>query len=226
MMAGIEALGGRGHNGMMEEGTNVRFGDDGEVDWDGAYVAGEIPWDKGEAAPPLVAHLEGNEVGGRVLVPGCGLGHDVRVLAGQGAAEVVGLDVSATAVKMADAVGKSGTERYVLGDLFDLEEGMRGYFDWVFEHTCFCAIDPSMRNAYVEAVHEALKPGGKILGVFFLDPYDEEHQPGQGPPHGATVEEIEGLFGERFELLESWVPGAAYEGRAGLEWGAVFRRKN
>ncbi|MEM8955705.1 MAG: methyltransferase domain-containing protein [Verrucomicrobiota bacterium] len=226
-MTGIEALGVKGHNGRMEDGTNVSFGADGSPDWEGAYLAGRMPWDKGEAAPPLVTYLEGaGEVRGRVLVPGCGLGHDVRVLASHGAEEVVGLDISETAVAKATALERSGNERYVLGDLFDLEDEMRGHFDWVFEHTCFCAIDPSLRAEYVEAVYGALKPGGKILGVFFLDPYDDEHQPGQGPPHGATVEEIEELFGARFEPVEGWVPRVAYEEREGREWGAVFRRKD
>jgi SAM-dependent methyltransferase len=226
-MGGIEALRDRGDNGMMmlmmSEGTNVNLGEDGP-DWDGAYVEGDIPWDKGEAAPPLVQYLRENEVRGRVLVPGCGLGHDVRALAAQGA-EGVGLDLSETAVKLADEWAKAGGESYVLGDLFALGEGMTGSFDWVFEHTCFCAIDPSMRVAYAEAVHGALKPGGKLLGVFYLNPYDDEHQAGEGPPHGSSIEEIEGLMGERFELLDSWVPEEAYEGRAGLEWMAVMGRR-
>jgi SAM-dependent methyltransferase len=222
-MGRIEALPGGGHNGMMREGTNVRRDEDGP-DWDGAYVDGSMPWDRGAPAPPLVAFLEGHEMKGRVLVPGCGWGHDVRALAGAGA-EVTGLDISPKAVERAGEVEKAGGEKYMLGNLFDLEEGMRGAFDWVFEHTCFCAIDPSMRAAYVEAVWGALKPGGKLLGVFYLNPYDEEHARGEGPPHGSTVEEIEGLFGGRFKFVASGRPGVAYAGGVGWAGGAVLERQ-
>ena len=66
-------------------------------DWEACYQNGETPWDKGSAAPPLVELIErlgtGLWGGGTVLVPGCGLGHDVRCLAGRGL-KVTGLDLS------------------------------------------------------------------------------------------------------------------------------------
>lgn len=184
--------------------------------WEDLYLKGETPWDKGAPSPGLVAYLEENEVAGRVLVPGCGLGHDVRALAAHGA-DVEGLDLSPTAVERADKVEKAVAERYRLGDLFALEEELAGAFDWVWEHTCFCAIDPERRREYVRAVKEVLKEGGRLLGVFYLDPYDDEHEPRGGPPHGCTLDEIDSLFGADFEILESWVPEKAYEGREGRE---------
>ena len=36
---------------------------------------------------------------GRTLVPGCGLGHDVRALVMSGAEEVVGMDLSPSAIE-------------------------------------------------------------------------------------------------------------------------------
>jgi methyl halide transferase len=53
-------------------------------DWESAYVLGETPWDKGFASPPLSWFLQLGQwlPAGRVLVPGCGRGHDVRLLAG------------------------------------------------------------------------------------------------------------------------------------------------
>ena len=51
-------------------------------DWEACYRNNETPWDKGTAAPPLEELVDeyGSVVflGGQVLVPGCGLGHDVR----------------------------------------------------------------------------------------------------------------------------------------------------
>jgi SAM-dependent methyltransferase len=93
---------------------------------------------------------------------------------------------------------------------------MRGAFDGVFEHTCFCAIDPSQRPAYVEAVASALKPGGQFLAIFYLDPGNDS--PDEGPPFGVSIAELDRLFLPRFTLLREWLPQHAYPGREGREW--------
>ena len=54
------------------------------LDWNNAYEENRMPWDKGAAAPPLLEYLERAEMKGRIFVPGCGLGHDVRALASTG----------------------------------------------------------------------------------------------------------------------------------------------
>lgn len=190
-------------------------------DWNDLYREGETPWDKGAPSPPLLEWLESHpgSMRGRVLVPGSGLGHDVRALAAHPGLEVIGLDLSPLAVAGAEAFPKVGGERHLAGDLFELGAEHRGAYDWVWEHTCFCAIDPSLRDRYVESVHAALKPGGSLLGVFYLDPYDEDHRPGGGPPHGCRLDELEERFAGtgHFRLVESRVPGRAYPGREGLE---------
>lgn len=191
------------------------------TDWEAQYQKGETPWEKGAPSPGLVDFLVEQRVEGRVLVPGCGLGHDVRALAAQGA-EVVGLDIAPSAVEAARATPAVGGERYELGNLFALPEPMRGAFDWVWEHTCFCAIDPSLRAAYVEAVHGALKPGGHLLAIFYLDPGNES--PDEGPPFEVSLAELDRLFLPRFELLREWLPAHAYPGREGREWMRLLKR--
>ncbi|MCB1232082.1 MAG: methyltransferase [Verrucomicrobiae bacterium] len=199
-----------------------------QPDWDQHYLDEHTPWDKGEPAPPLVNWLAAHpgEMTGRVMVPGCGLGHDVRAIASEPGTEVVGLDLSPTAVKMAREIPQIHRERYKEGDLFDLPEGMLAAFDWIWEHTCFCAIPPELRDDYVRAVWTALKPGGQLLGVFYLDPYDDEHQPGGGPPHGSSQEELIDRFEKsgRFEIVERQVPADAYEGRENRELLVRMRR--
>jgi len=191
-------------------------------DWDQLYRERHTPWDKGQPAPPLLEWVAANpgRLGGKILVPGSGLGHDVRTIASLANVEtVVGLDLSPSAVALANDLPRAGGETHLVGDLFALAPEHRGTYDWVWEHTCFCAIDPALRDAYVEAVHGALRPGGSLLGVFYLNPYDDEHQPGQGPPHGCGLEELEERFAGsgRFTIEESVVPGKAYPGREGLE---------
>ena len=185
------------------------------TDWESKYQASDTPWDKGGPSPGLVDFLAEQPVRGRVLVPGCGLGHDVRALAAV-AEEVVGLDIAPSAIEGARRFPRVGGERYELADLFDLPPPLRGHFDWVWEHTCFCAIDPAQRAAYVGAVAGALRPGGHLLAVFYLDPGNDS--PDEGPPFEVSLAELDRLFLPRFTIVREWLPVRAYPGREGREW--------
>lgn len=189
------------------------------TDWEQHYLEGDMPWEKGAPCPALVDFLKLAPVHGRVLVPGCGAGHDVRALAAT-ADEVLGVDIAPSAIRLARSHPVVGGERYERADLFDLPATLRGRFDWVWEHTCFCAIDRAMRPAYVEAVSGALAPGGRLLAIFYLNP-DQDH-PDDGPPFGVAIEELDRLFLPRFELVREWLPEHAYPGREGREWMRVF----
>jgi SAM-dependent methyltransferase len=174
----------------------------------------------GAAASPLVDFLARHPMQGEVLVPGCGSGHDVRALAARGA-RVIGLDLSATAISLARSFPASSDETYEQGDLFQLPPSWHGRFDWVVEHTCFCAIDPSLRSDFVRAISELLKPGGVFFAIFYLDP-----QADQGPPFRTSREEIAELFDPQFSLLEEWVPARSFEGRAGRELCQLRNRRS
>ena len=138
---------------------------------------------------------------GKVFVPGCGTGHDARLLAAMGA-RVTGLDIAPSAIRLANAHPVINREIYLLGDLFNLPRQFKNKFDWVFEHTCFCAIPPVCRADYVRAVHGILKNSGRLLAIFFLTPDND----GKGPPYGVDQKELEALFGHFFELQEEWTP--------------------
>jgi len=195
-------------------------------DWEERWQAGETPWEKGYAAPPLSEYLEGGGTAlhraRRVLVPGCGSGHDVRELASHGIA-ATGLDLSATAVARAQAEQAAGDEDYLCGDLFEQEWRIGREFDAVWEHTCFCAINPALRPAYARAMAEILPPGGHLVGVFYLTPWDPEDAE-KGPPHAASRDHITALFAPSFTLRKDRIPERAYPGREGREWLAVFER--
>ena len=192
------------------------------TDWESHYTSNDTPWEKGAPHPALVDYLAKSKVRGKVLIPGCGTGHDVRALAAHGS-DPIGLDIAPSAIKSAEAFPREGSEVYALGNLFALEPAMVGAFDWVFEHTCFCAIDPSQREAYVRGVHSALKPGGHVLAIFYLDPGNDS--PDEGPPFEVSVAELDRLFLPYFELVEEWLPGKTHPGREGREWMRIMRRK-
>ena len=198
----------------MERGASERLEAGAVSDWEALYQAGDTRWEKGAPHPELIAILRKLPLHGRVLVPGCGFGHDARAIAAT-ADEVVGIDIAPSAIAGAKQHPAVGGERYAVADLFALPAAMRGAFDWVFEHTCFCAISPERREDYVAAITRALVPGGRVLAIFYMTP---DMDPGEeGPPFGSTKAELDERFGDAFRVLAEWVPAATHPGREGRE---------
>lgn len=187
------------------------------ADWNDLYAKGETPWDRGRPAPMLevLRTTHPKLLRGRVLVPGCGLGHDARWLADHGC-EVVALDIAPLAIDRARQLDTGHCVDFRLVDIFNLPEDLRGIFDLVWEHTCLCALDPPTRAQYIAGVRSALRPCGTVAGVFYMNPALD---PGEtGPPFGITLEELIRLWQEGgFEVQEHRLPEAAYEGREGRE---------
>jgi methyl halide transferase len=198
------------------------------MDWEKRYRTGDTPWEKGGPAPPLMEWiLRRGPLRGNVLVPGCGLGYDVRAIAKAcPAARVVGLDLAASALERARQFALSGQETYELADIFDLPNALTDGFESVFEHTCFCAIEPARRSDYVRGVIRALRPEGALLAIFFLNPWDPgEAPPGGGPPFPVTRLELDNLFARHFDLVEELAPQTAYPGREGREIIRLLRKR-
>ena len=185
------------------------------TDWENCYQECRTPWDKAAPAPELAFLLGEGLLQGRVLVPGCGRGHDARAIAAAGGTEVVGLDIAPSAVREARLIGCGAGLSFEEGSLFDPPKEWMGTFDWIWEHTCFCAIDPQDRSRYVTSVHALLRPGGHLLATFFMDPGLDPGE--EGPPFGVTKEALDDLFSAHFSLDKEWAPRAAFPGREGRE---------
>jgi cyclopropane fatty-acyl-phospholipid synthase-like methyltransferase len=187
--------------------------------WEGHYQSGDMPWEKGEPSPGLVDFLAANPqlTRGTVCVPGCGTGHDVVAWARAGF-KAFAYDIAPSAVKLTtDRLRSAGLPQQVQLANF-LTDTPSFQFDWVFEHTLFCAIQPNERDEYVKAVVRWLKPEGHYLAVNYLIPDTD------GPPFGTTREELLERFSSQFELLKDWVP-RSYPNRTGLERILWWRRK-
>ena len=198
------------------------------VVWDQRYREGADGWELGQPAPPLVevlrSHAAAPRAPGRVLVPGCGRGHEAALLAELGFS-VTGLDFSAEAIREARRLHGAGRLelRWLQADLFDqaalAASGLGpASLDGVLEHTCFCAIEPSQREAYRHTVIRLLKPGGWLLGLFFC------HGREGGPPYGADPQ----------VLLQEWIatglepviwePAQGSVADRSEEWLGLFRK--
>jgi SAM-dependent methyltransferase len=196
-----------------------------DLEWQDRYERHDTPWDKGAPAPPLLRFLREDKISGRILVPGCGRGHEVRALAARPGCSVIGLDLSTTAITEArEITGETGlhsTMRFVAGDFLHLPSKMHGTFDWLVEHTCFCALEPWQRIDYVRAASTALRSGGRIFGIFYLNP-----DSGSGPPFAVSREELSALFDPYFILSKEWVPAESFPGREERELVRILQMRN
>lgn len=192
------------------------------TDWELRYQTDDTPWEKGAPHPALLEFLRREPMHGRVLVPGCGTGHDVRTIAAT-ADEVVGLDVAPSAIRRAKMHPTVGGEHFEKGDFFNLPAKHIGTFDWVFEHTCFCAIAPSRRADYVESAASAIRSGGSLFGIFYLNPMMEPGE--EGPPFGTSIEELDLFFGGKFRVVREWLPEVTYPGREGRKCCRLLSRE-
>jgi len=191
------------------------------MDWDEKYRRGEAHWDRGTSSPPMRQYLERHKTNGRVLVPGCGRGHEVALAVEYGL-EAIGLDISPTAIAEAQACYPHFKERFMVGDLFHPPDAMRGTFDLILEHTCMSGLPPERRRDYRRGIDLLLRPRGALIGVWFINP---ERDPGhEGPPYSFSVEDLTSLFADGYEVVEDYIPDIAFEGREKRERVRVLRR--
>lgn len=173
------------------------------TDWAARYAAADTPWDLGGPHPELSVRLQGSSLappkdGGRALVPGAGRCHDALALARRGWTVTAVDNVAALGEQCAPLMERAGG-RFVVGDAFEVDLG--GPFDLVWDHTFFCAIDPSMRAAWGARARDLVRPGGGLYGALVF-PLGKPAGDG-GPPHGMDAAALEVALGPAFRVLES-----------------------
>ncbi|KAK2612387.1 hypothetical protein QQS21_001651 [Conoideocrella luteorostrata] len=162
------------------------------------------------------------------LVPGCGRGHDVLLLSTFGY-DVVGLDFSQDAVRMAEENRKSaegkgiyeavngfekGHVRWAVGDFFSDEwtKGLgtdaSGKFDLIYDYTFLCALPPEARPKWAKRMSQLVHHDGRLVCLEFPSgkPLSE-----QGPPWGLTPEVYEALLTAPGEAISYHSDGSVVE---------------
>lgn len=213
---------------MSDEIPNSPNGPDTEHEvsksefWNTIYKEQESPrWNIKQPAPALKHWIKTtNPARGRVLIPSCGYGHDVRLLAESGF-EAVGVDFAELAIQRAmrqqkDAGGKIEWRQ---ADIFDLAKTDREGFDYIYEYTCFVAIKPQRRPEFAQLEHDLLKPGGRLVGCFY------NHGREGGPPFDVTREQVLEVYEPKFEIQKLEIAAHSIERRQGKELWAEFLRK-
>jgi len=194
------------------------------MDWNQAYLDENTPWDKGMPSPVIIELLGDIPINAKMVVPGCGTGNDIVALLDVNPVSVVGIDIAPEAIALLrKRFDCNPVVHPVLGDFVQHAAEHPASADVVIEHTCFCAIPVAQRSAYASACSEILRPGGKVIGVFYWMPRDTDDIT-IGPPFQTSEAELHELFGAEFDL-DIRVANVGFPERLGREFRVVMTRR-
>ena len=186
--------------------------------WDKKYRSGNTGWDLGTVSPPLKAYIDQlTNKKLKILIPGGGNSYEAEYLHNSGFRHVFVADISTYPLNNLMARVPGFPKEYLINkDFFTLN----GKFDLILEQTFFCALQPSLREAYVQKMHDLLWPDGKMAGVFFTFPLKKD-----GPPFGGSKAEYEKLFRDDFTIKKMETAYNSIPPRAGNELFFIMLKK-
>ncbi|MEC9050743.1 MAG: methyltransferase domain-containing protein [Candidatus Neomarinimicrobiota bacterium] len=189
--------------------------------WEDIYLENDTGWDL-KGVTPFFDSISNDLIQGKVCILGCGRGYDAIMFAEKGF-DVTAVDFAPTPISELNklAIQKSVIITTVQDDIFSLVEKFPDTFDYVIEQTCFCAIDPNRRKEYETLVRTILKPGGKLVGLWF--PLDKSQEEG-GPPFGTTIYEVKSIFNSGWKIEKENFPSQSVEPRKGREKLIIFKK--
>ena len=161
---------------------------------------------------------------GRVLVPGAGRSAEPLALAQAGYAVTV-VDVAESAVAFQAGLLAPFGGVAVKADLFAWAPDVA--LDAVYEQTCLCAMHPDHWTRYARALHDWLRPGGRLflMGMQVSRPAAADGVI-EGPPYNVPVNALRALFdGSRWEWPAPPYPRVAHPFADAYELGLVLVRR-
>ncbi len=189
--------------------------------WENIYLEDDAGWDL-KGITPVFDSISNELIPGKVCIVGCGRGYDAIMIAQKGF-EVTAVDFAPSAINAVKnlAFDVDVKVNIVEADIFSLTHEHMNTYDFIIEQTCFCAIHPSRRKEYEELVRSILKPGGKLIGLWF--PLDKKLDEG-GPPWGTSIDEVKSVFHDGWEIEKEEFPIQSIEPRKGREKLIIFRK--
>lgn len=161
--------------------------------WTERYLQQQTGWDIGYVSTPIKTYLDQVEDKAlHVLIPGAGNAYEAEYAWQQGFQNVWVVDISEEPLKhLAQRVPDFPKEQLIHQDFFAHE----GQYDLIIEQTFFCALDPKLREAYALKMKNLLKPKGRLVGLLFNAPMNEDR-----PPFGGHQSEYQALFEKYFQI--------------------------
>ncbi len=186
--------------------------------WEGKYETNSTGWDIGHLSPPIKAYIDQLENKDMViLIPGAGNSYEAEYLHEKGFKNVSVLD-------------------FALQPLHNLKKRIPGFpdsnlyhenffehqnkYDLIIEQTFFCALDPILRDKYVQKMNDLLNDRGNIAGLLFDFPLTEK-----GPPYGGSIDEYKKTFSKDFEIKTLSRCYNSLKPRLGTELFIIFEKK-
>ena len=157
-------------------------------EWENRYQQGKTGWDRGQVSPNVLYWLKENLLNPcRILIPGCGNGHEVLAFAERGF-DVVAIDIAPTAIENLSQTlqAKKLTAELIQVDFFTWQHQQD--FDAIYEQTSLCALHPDHWERYENCLYNWLKPEGKLFAQFMQT--DQE----SGPPFHCDIDTMTDLF--------------------------------
>ena len=191
--------------------------------WEDIYLEDDAGWDL-KGITPVFDSISNELIPGKVCIVGCGRGYDAIMIAQKGF-EVTAVDFAPSAINAVKnlAFDVDVKVNIVEADIFSLTHEHMNTYDFIIEQTCFCAIHPSRRKEYEELVRSILKPGGKLIGLWF--PLDKKLDEG-GPPWGTSIDEVKSVFNIGWEVEKEEFQDLSIEPRKGREKLIIFKTIN
>ena len=190
--------------------------------WEDIYLDDDAGWDLG-GVTPVFDDIADQLSRGKVCIVGCGKGYDAVMFAQKGF-EVTAVDFAPSAViKLETMSNKENVNVQILqSDIFDLTPEYDSVFDYVIEQACFCAVNPQRRQEYERLIYKILKPGGKLIGLWFpLDKTIED----EGPPWGITIDEVKSIFKNGWIIEREEFPEISIQPRKNREKLIIFEKQ-
>lgn len=189
--------------------------------WSNKWSAKETGWDIGAPSSPIKAYIDqlnNNET--RILIPGAGNAYEAEYLFAKGFQHVFVLDIAKEPLEAFKLRNPSFPGNQLMhGDFFD----HNGQYDIILEQTFFCSFEPreAFRKAYAKKAAELLRPGGKLVGLWFKHTLDPAGQ----RPFGGSKEEYETYLLPYFEIVCFEDCFNSITPRSGNELFGIFRKK-
>ncbi len=158
-----------------------------------------IPWATLSPNLYLVEYLKEVEdiKGKRALVIGCGLGDDAAALAQKGY-ETDAIDISSSAIAMAQERFEQSGVHFSVQDIFDLPNTFNEAYDFVYEGLTIQSLPRSQRELVVDIISGLVAKGGKLF-VYAHGQEDEDDY--GGPPWPLYSHEFDLFFSQGFKAI-------------------------
>ena len=178
--------------------------------WTERYDAGKDGWDLGCISPPIkeyIDQLTNKDI--KILIPGAGNSHEAEYIHNQGFTNLYVCDISNVPLdNLKDRVSTFPLDNLIHGNFFEIQDE----FDLVLEQTFFCALNPLLRQDYIEQMSKIIKPKGSLICLLFSKEFYRE-----GPPFGGVINNYKAMFSKKFDIKVITPCTNSIESRMGSE---------